>query len=276
MMTLRLSLPKPIMFTESPGAGMGHRVLRQVDTPPAVRETIFIEVLATLKINRPVLVGYSFAGQELSSVATRFPDKIAGAVYLDAAYGYAFYASLFGDIAFDLPELQDKLEQLSKSQDDATLIDKLLQLDLPRFERELQRKKQFAELISQVPTDRAGPSAADRASFAALSAWYAQNMVGGIPPEVELHLSFESNPDGSVAKPRSHPAINSQDSKWEKFATISVPVLAIFACPPDYGPSIDRDPVLREKLEAYDTADCQAQAKALEKESVSKSGVDSG
>src|ERR1017187_1001221 len=153
-----------------------------------------LAVSAALKINRPVLVGHSFAGQELSSLATRFPDKIAGAVYLDAAYGYAFYAPLFGELAFDLPELQDKLEQLSRTQDDAALIDKLLQLDLPRFERDLQRKKLFAELISQVPADRSGPSAADRASFAALSAWYAQNMVGGNPPEVELHLSFESNP----------------------------------------------------------------------------------
>jgi len=244
-------------FGASSSPASGYSARRQADD--------VLEVIAALKINRPVLVGHSFAGQELSSVATRFPDKIAGAVYLDAAYGYAFYDPLFGSMEFDLPELQDMLEQLSKSQNDAKLIDKLLQSDLSRFNRELQRKKQFAELISQVPADRAGPSATDRASFAALGAWYAQNMVGGIPPEVELHLSFESNPDGSVGKLRSHPPVSSQDSKWEKFEKIPVPVLAIFACPPDYGPAIDRNSALREKLEAFDAAGCQAQAKALEK-----------
>ena len=116
-----------------------------------------------------------------------------------------------------------------------------------------------------MPTDQARPAAADLASFAALGAWYSQHMVGGNPPEVELHLSFESNPDGSVGKPRWHPAINPQDSKWEEFTNIHIPVLAFYACPVDYGPSIDRNPVLREKIEAFETIGCQVQAKALQK-----------
>jgi pimeloyl-ACP methyl ester carboxylesterase len=37
-----------------------------------------------------VLVGHSIAGAELSSIATRRPERVAGVVYLDAAYGYAF------------------------------------------------------------------------------------------------------------------------------------------------------------------------------------------
>jgi pimeloyl-ACP methyl ester carboxylesterase len=49
-----------------------------------------IAVLDELKVARPVLVGHSFGGAELSSIATRRPERIAGAVYLDAAYGYAF------------------------------------------------------------------------------------------------------------------------------------------------------------------------------------------
>jgi pimeloyl-ACP methyl ester carboxylesterase len=43
-----------------------------------------------LKLNRPVLVGYSFAGAELSAVATSHPDRVAGLVYLEAGYPYAF------------------------------------------------------------------------------------------------------------------------------------------------------------------------------------------
>ena len=47
-------------------------------------------VLDALNLRRPVLVGNSIAGQELSSVATRDPDRLSGVVYLDAAYQYAF------------------------------------------------------------------------------------------------------------------------------------------------------------------------------------------
>jgi hypothetical protein len=73
-------------------------------------------------------------------VSTRFPNKIAGAVYLDAAYSYAFYDSSVGEFAFDLPDLQEKLERLNGAQGDAKLIDELLQTDFPRMEKELRQK----------------------------------------------------------------------------------------------------------------------------------------
>ncbi len=41
-----------------------------------------LAVFDSLKLNRPVLVGHSIAGQELSSVGSRHPDRIAGLVYL--------------------------------------------------------------------------------------------------------------------------------------------------------------------------------------------------
>jgi non-heme chloroperoxidase len=49
-----------------------------------------LAVIDSLKLNRPILVGHSIAGQELSSVANSHPDRVAGLVYLDAAYAYAF------------------------------------------------------------------------------------------------------------------------------------------------------------------------------------------
>jgi len=49
-----------------------------------------LAVIRTLKLKKPVLVGHSVAGVELSSVATIRPDSIAGVVYLEAAYPYAF------------------------------------------------------------------------------------------------------------------------------------------------------------------------------------------
>src|SRR5262245_47620445 len=49
-----------------------------------------LAVLAALELERPILAGHSIAGQELSSIGTRFPNRVAALVYLDAAYPYAF------------------------------------------------------------------------------------------------------------------------------------------------------------------------------------------
>jgi non-heme chloroperoxidase len=49
-----------------------------------------IAVLDALKLEKPVLVGHFLGGEELSSVATRHPNRVAGLVYLEAGYPYAF------------------------------------------------------------------------------------------------------------------------------------------------------------------------------------------
>lgn len=98
-----------------------------------------LAVLDSLKLKRPVLVGHSIAGEELSSVATRHPERIAGVIYLDAAYSYAYYDRSRGDLLIDSLELQEKLEQLIQLQPDPKqLIQELLQTTLPQFERDLQ------------------------------------------------------------------------------------------------------------------------------------------
>ena len=59
---------------------------------PVVRQFLRSRVvLDQLRVNRPVLVGHSVGGEELSSIGSRHPEKVAGLVYLDAAYGYAYY-----------------------------------------------------------------------------------------------------------------------------------------------------------------------------------------
>src|SRR4030095_8931713 len=49
-----------------------------------------LAVIDTLQIRRPVLVGHSIAGAELSAVANSTPNRIAALVYLEAVYPYAF------------------------------------------------------------------------------------------------------------------------------------------------------------------------------------------
>ncbi len=49
-----------------------------------------LAVMDALKLKNPVLVGHSLGGEELSSVATRYPNRVSALVYLEAAYPYAF------------------------------------------------------------------------------------------------------------------------------------------------------------------------------------------
>jgi pimeloyl-ACP methyl ester carboxylesterase len=50
-----------------------------------------LKVIEALKLDRPVLAGHSVAGEELSSIGSRYPEKVAGLVYLDAGYAYAIF-----------------------------------------------------------------------------------------------------------------------------------------------------------------------------------------
>jgi non-heme chloroperoxidase len=46
-----------------------------------------LAVIEALKLNRPVLVGHSIAGEELSSVGSRFPEKVGSLQGNDGVYG---------------------------------------------------------------------------------------------------------------------------------------------------------------------------------------------
>lgn len=100
-----------------------------------------LAVLDALKLSKPVLAGHSLGGEELSSVGSRHPERVAGLIYLDAGYGYAYYDSAHGDSRIDLVDLQKKLEQLEPGKgrgDLRQLIEDLLTTTLPRFERDLK------------------------------------------------------------------------------------------------------------------------------------------
>jgi pimeloyl-ACP methyl ester carboxylesterase len=115
-----------------------------------------LAVLAALKLNRPVLAGHSLGGEELSSVGSRHPERVAGLIYLDAGYSYAYYDRSRGDLGIDLTDLQKKLEQLQPGngpQDPRHLIEELLATTLPEFERDLKvRLKESPDAGSAQPT----------------------------------------------------------------------------------------------------------------------------
>jgi non-heme chloroperoxidase len=98
-----------------------------------------LAVIETLKINRPVLVGHSMSGEELSSIGSRHPEKVSGLIYMEAAYSFAFYDPSEGDMRVDGDELRDKIDLLITGRgvsDVRPLITDILR-SLPRFENDL-------------------------------------------------------------------------------------------------------------------------------------------
>jgi len=101
-----------------------------------------LAVIDALHLVHPVLAGHSIAGEELSSVGSRHPEKIAGLIYLDAAYEYAFYDRAQGDADLDAVEMRKKLEDFidEEGSDKRKAVSELLQ-QLPQLEKELQAQQ---------------------------------------------------------------------------------------------------------------------------------------
>lgn len=185
-----------------------------------------LAVCAFFKLNRPVLVGHSIAGEELSSIGSRHPEQVAGLIYLDAGYGYAFYDRSRGDLVLDSLQLQKKLEQLqpgNQPRDPKQLVNDLLQTSLPQFERDLQRLQKDLETAPPPP-----PAAAGSAGHSDATA--AQAILAG----------------------------------QQKYTEIRAPVLAIYAFPHDRGGAPNVDAAARAKADAREEERTGAQIKAFE------------
>jgi non-heme chloroperoxidase len=112
-----------------------------------------LAVINALNLDRPVLIGHSIAGEELSSVGSRHPEKISGLIYLDAGMGYAFYDHSAGWIVLDMLDLRKRLDQF---QDGAMQNEKQFLNDMldstSRFEKDLQQMTTETENMPASPS----------------------------------------------------------------------------------------------------------------------------
>jgi pimeloyl-ACP methyl ester carboxylesterase len=111
-------------------------------------------VVDKLGLQKPVLVGHSIAGEELSSIGSRFPERVAGLVSLDAGYPYALYDSTRGDFGIDGIALREKMTELSNAQDPSAIravIVQLLKTELPQYERDLVARQREMEGLPDIP-----------------------------------------------------------------------------------------------------------------------------
>jgi pimeloyl-ACP methyl ester carboxylesterase len=168
-----------------------------------------------------VLIGHSIAGEELSSIGSRHPERVAGLVYLDAGYPYAIYDSTSSDVGLmnanvSVSDVQHKLARLTDPypsmslRDQEALIRELLDTSLPQMERDLRgRSKQLAAL-----------------------------------------------PNQDVTPPAQHPnpIIRALLGGEEKYTSVHAPVLAIFAAPHEASPAVAKDPAARAKADSAELA----------------------
>ena len=205
--------------------------------PDRLAEDI-LDVMSELKIEKPVLIGHSIGGEELSFIGTHHPGRVAALIYLDAAYKYAFYDAA-GDYEASLADLQQKIDALAKTPEDASLMNQV-KVALPQFEDNLKRKVNKVE--NPLPPAFAPPSAADKANFTAMTARLGL-AVGGTPPDAEPRESFLTTPEGRVGAPNAAPEAGGAILKSvEHFtAPIPLPILAIMGYPQSKGPNFHLD-----------------------------------
>ena len=119
-----------------------------------------LAVIDGLKLNRPVIAGHSIAGEELSSIGSRHPEKVSGLIYLDAAFSYAFYDRSHGDMQLDSIDMKRKLERiLSGDVQDPKQFMQELQANLLRMEKDLEEtQKQMASMPAPPPRKSPPPA----------------------------------------------------------------------------------------------------------------------
>ena len=113
-----------------------------------------LAVMDALKIEKPVLAGHSIAGEELSSIGTRHPERVSGLIYIEAAYSYAFYNPAQEDLALDAATVRRDLDQIfdlqfHPAQQRALLAE--IQAALPNLQKSLQEMEEATAEMPETP-----------------------------------------------------------------------------------------------------------------------------
>jgi len=209
-------------------------------------------VLDALALDAPVLVGHSIAGQEVSYIASRYPDRIAGAVYLDAAYRYAYYTPMPHERLRDLRERLERLEPVLNGppQTPAELsarIEDILGDSLAEFQQDVEELMNAPGALPGAPE----PLAEDLESFDAYRTW-SRRTLGYALPEAELRQIRTVDPGERVGARDRRPEVRQAVlAGSQRFTTIEVPTLAIYASPHALGPWTEDAPEHRSAFEAF-------------------------
>jgi len=126
-----------------------------------------LAVIDALKLQKPVLAGHSIAGEELSSIGSRHPEKVSGLIYLDAGFPYAFYDRVHGDPQLDMLDTRDRIEQLLPNNGYPSGYEQEIEgllASLPQLEKDLQNQLKLLQAVPPPTTNAPLPPSASAAS----------------------------------------------------------------------------------------------------------------
>ncbi len=172
-----------------------------------------LAVIDALKLNRPVLVGHSLAGEEMSSVGSRYPRKVAGLIYLEAASSFAFYDPAHPQMEIEMNDLKRRIERIEAGGIDEKKALLELEASVSHFDKILHDSNLG---VASMPP---------------------------LPPRTPIQAALNFG--------------------VQKYTSIPVPILAIFACPHNWDRAFQNDPAMKARRLAADTASCSAQADAF-------------
>jgi non-heme chloroperoxidase len=149
------------------GIGASTHTLEGFDTPTRTHD--ILAVLDSLGIQRAILAGHSFAGDELSKFAVTYPDRVRALVYLEAYdYGPA-HAQAFGALHFPRQAFRPMTPADSASPAAVAAWGKRIGLNLP--ESEIRATMSFTpsgHLVDMSPSgafDRKASTASERSAY---------------------------------------------------------------------------------------------------------------
>jgi pimeloyl-ACP methyl ester carboxylesterase len=117
-----------------------------------------VRVLDVLRLEGAVLIGHSIAGRELSYVASSHPGKVAGVIYLDAAYRYAFEWPGSADSLLALPPAPNPPPTIPQPSDDDLAGFAAYRDFMTRVRGYTLPEAELRQLRAATPAGRVGPS----------------------------------------------------------------------------------------------------------------------
>lgn len=191
-----------------------------------------VTVLRALNIQKAILVGHSIAGEELSEIGLRHPERVAGLAYLDAVQPYSVYDANNGAYLPDLNRLEAQIRRMRKDPYDQQQMAALLR-EAAALTRSLGDALTGMKMdhASAEGAPSAGPNKQDMASFAAFRCFVSKQL-GGLMPEDEVRQTFSAAANGGVGDQRTPDFVyNAILGGEERLRAPALPILAIVPVP---------------------------------------------
>ena len=194
------------------------------DTPPVSGDAYsanrlgddVVAVIDKLGLEKPILVGHSIAGEELSSIGSRFPARVAGLIYLDAGYPYALYDATRGDFGLDGNALRQKMNELSVAQNPSAIraiIAEMLETDLPQYQKDLIARQKELEGQPDIP-NRPAPDKKDRRRISAEAIMAGEQKYTDIKSPVLAIFADPHNMGGGTLTDEKQKAAAARDAEF--------------------------------------------------------------